>query len=113
MGSHSLLIRSAVWHSDAARGPSTPSLDHLVGELLEIERNLEAKRLGGLEVDHQLERGRLHHRQVAGLGAVENLSGVNADLTICSRDAGAVADQAAGQGEFAPERHEGERMARR
>ena len=56
--------------------------------LLEMERNLEAQRLGGLEVDHQLERCLLHHRQVAGLGAVYNLRGVNADLTIGGRNAG-------------------------
>ena len=78
-----------------------------------MERNLEAQRLGGLEVDHQLERCRLHHRQVAGLGAADNLRGVNADLTIVGRNAGALADQTAGQGKFTPERHEGDRIARR
>jgi hypothetical protein len=30
-------------------------LDHLVGALLEKQRYFDAKRLGGLEVDHQLD----------------------------------------------------------
>src|SRR6516225_2277612 len=39
---------TAVWHSDAARGPSTPSFDHLVGAGKNGRRNVEAKSLGGL-----------------------------------------------------------------
>ena len=35
-----------------------PLLDHLVGALLEVEGRVEAERLGGLEVDHQLELDR-------------------------------------------------------
>src|SRR5437870_5375073 len=89
------------------------SLDHLVGKLLEMQRHVEAQNLGGLEVDHQLERARLHDRQVGRLGAVENLAGVNADLTIRGGNAGSVADQAASQGEFAPWRHDGKRIAGR
>jgi len=33
----------------------------------------EAKRLGGLEVDHKLELRRLLDRKLAGLGALEDL----------------------------------------
>src|SRR5437879_1509755 len=29
--------------------------DHLIGALLKMQRHIEAERLGGLEVDHQLE----------------------------------------------------------
>ena len=36
--------------------------DHFVGALLEKPRNVKAKRLGGLEIDHQLELRRLLHR---------------------------------------------------
>src|SRR5439155_21148759 len=36
-------------------------------------RYREANRLGGLEVDHQLELSRLLDRQIAGLSALENL----------------------------------------
>ena len=63
---------------------------------------VEAERLGGLEVDDQLELGRLLDRQIGRLGALEDLSGVNADLAIGSREARSIADQAAGRGEFAP-----------
>ena len=39
-----------------------------------IGGTVEAERLGGLEVDHQLELGRLLHRQVGGLLALEDAS---------------------------------------
>jgi len=58
------------------------SFDDLVGALLQKPRHFEAKRLSSLEVDHQLERSRLHDRQVSDLGAFENLAGVNADLPV-------------------------------
>ena len=35
-------------------------------------RNLEAERLGGLEVDYQLEPGRLPYREFGGIRASEN-----------------------------------------
>ena len=63
---------------------------------------VEAERLGGLEVDDQLELGRLHHRQVGGLFALENPADVDAGLAISSGMIGSVAHQAAGIGEFAP-----------
>jgi hypothetical protein len=51
----------AIWHLDAARGPSTPSFDHLVGPGQQCRGNCNSKRLGGLEVDGEREFGRLHH----------------------------------------------------
>jgi hypothetical protein len=47
-------------------------------------RNGEAERLRGLEVDHQLELGRLLNRQIGRLGALQDFSGVNAGLVIGS-----------------------------
>src|SRR4029077_2920182 len=41
-----------------------PSLDHLVGARREHGRHFEAEGLGGLQVDQELEFGRLEHRQV-------------------------------------------------
>ena len=41
-------------------------------------RNFEAERLCRVEVDHQLELGRLHDRKVRGLRALEDASGVDA-----------------------------------
>ena len=45
-------------------------LDHLVGGGQQRFRDDEAERLGGLEVDDELEAGRLHDRQVDGLLAL-------------------------------------------
>ena len=51
---------------------SSRSFDHLVGALLENPRHVEAERLCGLEVDHQLVLCRRLHRQVGGLLALED-----------------------------------------
>ena len=42
-------------------------LDHLVGADEDRRGNNEAKRLGGLEVDYELELGRLHYGKVGRL----------------------------------------------
>src|SRR4051794_14674197 len=52
-----LLDRPALW-LNAARGPSTPSFDHVVGGSEQRGRNFYAERLCGLDVDNQLELGR-------------------------------------------------------
>src|SRR5215813_11645376 len=49
-----------------------PSFDHLVGGHEQLVWNLEAQRLGGLEVDHKFILGRCLHREVARLFALEN-----------------------------------------
>jgi hypothetical protein len=46
------------------------SLDHLIGGVQEFVRDAEAERLGGLEVDRELERRRLLERQLGWIGAV-------------------------------------------
>ena len=56
-------------------------LDYLVGEQLQRVGYLDAKRSGRLQVDDEFEFGGLHHRKVGGFRALEDLTGVEADLT--------------------------------
>src|SRR5215468_12165142 len=69
------------------------SLDHLVGEREQLVWNIEAQRLGGLEVDHQLEFNRLHHRKVLGLRSIENPLRIDADFAISFGKAHAITHQ--------------------
>ena len=58
------------------------SLDHLVGEGKQLVRHLEAGRFRSFEVDHQLELRGLHYGQIGWLGTVENLPGIDTNLTV-------------------------------
>src|SRR5438132_1952197 len=69
------------------------SFDDLVSAGEDRRRDREAKRFGGVEVDDQLEGGGLLDRQIGRLGALEDPSGVNADLAKGGRDARSIADQ--------------------
>jgi hypothetical protein len=60
-------------------------------------RSGQAERLGGLQIDDQLERRRLLHRQIGRLLPSEDSSGINAGLPNPAGDARSIADQAAGQ----------------
>src|SRR6266404_5040112 len=57
----------------ALTGPPFSWIDHLIRPLQERRRDGQAKRLGGLEVDDQLEPRRPLDGQVAGLRTLENL----------------------------------------
>src|SRR5262249_48446405 len=63
--------------SELTRG-APASLDHLVGEREQPIRHVETERLGGLEIDHELELGRLHHRRISRLLALEYSPGIDA-----------------------------------
>src|SRR5262245_46112527 len=93
--------QTAVWHSDAARGPSTPSLDYLVGAREHRLRHFEAERLGGLEVEHQLVLGRRLYRQVARLLALEDAIYIPRRAPELVDEIGPIGDHAAGGGEAA------------
>src|SRR6266540_2693099 len=83
------------WGSFISPSPA-PLLNHLVSSDEQSIRYFEAKRLRGLEVDHELELCRQHNRQITRLLAFEDASGINAGLTVCIGNAGRVAHQAAG-----------------
>jgi hypothetical protein len=78
------------------------SFDDLVGAGEDRRRDGEAERLGGVEIDDELEYGRLLDRQIGRLGALEHPSRVNPDLAPKARLARPIADQAAEFGELAP-----------
>src|SRR6267142_1754837 len=85
----------------------TRSFDDLVGAGEDRWRDREAERLGGVEIDDQLEPRWLLYRQIGGHGALEDLSGVGAEQAIHAREARPVADQAAGHDALAPLVHGG------
>ena len=70
-------------------------LDHLVGDREQPWREAEPECLGRVEVNHELELGSLHDRQVNGLLTFENPTDVDADLAMRIGNARAVTHQAA------------------
>src|ERR1700722_4333501 len=48
-------------------------LDHPVGQRQKVRRHVEPKRLGGLEIEYQIERRWLHDRRIGRLGAFQYL----------------------------------------
>ena len=82
--------RQAVARSQRRRariGAPHASFDDFVGAGEDRWRDREAERLGCVEVDDQLECRRLLDRQIGGLGALEDPSGVNALQVIDGRKA--------------------------
>src|SRR5690349_6357803 len=70
----------ALWHLDAARGPSTPSLDDLIDNGIEALRHTDSKRCSGLHVDGQIVFGRCLDRQVRGFLSLKD----TIDVTRCA-----------------------------
>src|SRR6516165_124787 len=104
--------KTPAWHVDAARGPSTPSLDHLVGAAEQRQRDCKAEDLGGDQIDDQLDFYRLLDRQVGWLLALEEAANIDATQAIGIDIARPVAHQPPGVGEFARGVDRGDRMVR-
>jgi hypothetical protein len=81
---------------------TVPSLDQFVGAQHEASGNLVAYRLGGLEIDHQLEPGGLLDRNVGGLGAAQHLDQLARTLTTEVGKARAITSEGALFGIFRP-----------
>src|SRR6478752_4389702 len=77
------------------------SFDQLVGALLELKRNIESERLGGLEIDHQLVLGRRLHWKVGRLLALEDAIDVCRGALELVNPIGTVADQPSGRNKAA------------
>jgi len=76
---------------------TSPTLfDQLVGALLKTQRHVEAERLGGLKIDHQLVFGRRLYRHITWFFPLENAINVFCRATEWVDPIRAVGNQAAG-----------------
>src|SRR5205823_12432847 len=64
-------------------------------------RDRERESLCGLQVDDQLELGRLLNRKISRVGALKNTADIPRSLTVYASNAGPVAHQTARVGELA------------
>src|SRR5262245_36232662 len=75
--------------------------------------HFEAENTGGLSVDHQLELGRLHDRQVRRLRSPEDATYIDAHLSPSIGDIGTIANQPTSFWNFARRRYHRNDMPRR
>ena len=60
------------------KAPSRPfSFEQLVGAAGQWQRNIDAERFGGFQIDVEFNLGRLLNRQIGGLVAFENSAGLD------------------------------------
>ena len=75
--------------------------DHLAGFDEQRRRHRQSERLGGLQIDHEIEFGRLHDRQVGGFFAFEDATDIGSGVLVALGDVGPIADQPSGDRVFA------------
>ena len=78
----SLAANDAQYHVRIGEKATWGLLDDLVCPKEQRQRDRQAQRLGGLEVDHQLELRRLLDEQVAGPGALQDLVHVDGSAKV-------------------------------
>src|SRR5262249_33532795 len=86
--------------------------NHLVSAAEQRQRKSEAKRLGCLEIDHELDFHSQLNREIARLFTLENPARVNAGQTISVGHVATIAHQAAGSCELVRKVHRRHRVAR-
>ena len=69
--------------------------DHLIGAGEQRGRHSQSEGLRRLEIDHQLESGRLDDRQVRGPCRLQDATDVDTRVVICPINGGSLAHQAA------------------
>src|SRR5205823_9666836 len=89
------------------------AFQRLFGAGEQLRRNGETEHPGRLSIDDKLELARLHDWQVRRLCALEDATGIDANLTPRIRQAGSIAHQTADFGKLTPCICGGDRMTRR
>src|SRR5438876_7563190 len=91
------LAMSVLCRQEETHAPqqTTALFDHLVGAGEQCRWHNDAKRLCGLQIDHQLELGRLFDRQVGRLRTLENLVDEDGGPTIKISNIGSVGQKEA------------------
>ena len=82
-------------YRDRMRQNTARLIDHFVGGGEQRRRHIKPERLGGLEVNHQLELDWRLDGKLARFGAFENAVGVQRRTPVLIDDIRAVGDQAA------------------
>src|SRR5262249_13701787 len=85
--------------------PDNALLDHCIGTGEQQRGNVEAERSRRLDVDKELEPGRLNDRQVGRLFATENAADINPSFTVGVSLIRTVAQKSTRQSKFARIEH--------
>src|SRR5262245_814835 len=104
-GGHALPTMRGVRPVPTTTITAAGSFNYLVRERKQSRWNGEAQRFRSLQVDHQIELGRLDNGKLGRLSTFGNFSGIDADLPIYVWDRRSVADEATSGHELARMKH--------